>query len=175
MLVRNNGSGFNLHLGFVFNERGHLHGAHRNVIVADQFAKRAAHIPQRSDVFTLVGYIPGQPHEMFRASPCNGQHRDYVGQRLLCLRAKVAALEAALPVPAYLSCYEDLRTACGHTVRVSARLDPAIREQCFFHDRVSLISANAAGLKRASAAQMSSGISIDTPDSSDVVTSTCRA
>src|SRR5471030_1566401 len=180
LLIRNDGGGFDLHLGFVFNERVHLHGTHRNVVVADQLSKRAAHVPQRGEVFTLVSHVPGQPHEMLRAPPGSVEHRDYVGQRLVRLRSEVAALEVPLRVPANLSCYEHLRAARGNAVRVSARFDPTGWEQCFFHDLVSFdasctwsfASASATGLKRVSAARMSSGISIDAPDSNDVVTST---
>src|SRR3954469_1243742 len=41
-LLRNDGGGFNLDLGFVLDQRDDLHRAHRDVVVADQLAKRAA-------------------------------------------------------------------------------------------------------------------------------------
>ena len=91
----NHGGRFDLDLRFVFDQRDNLHRAHRDVVVADQLAKRAADVLQRGEIFALVGHVPREAHEMLGLAAGFAQHGDDVLQRLLRLRGEVVGMETA--------------------------------------------------------------------------------
>ena len=70
----NDGGRFDFDLRFVFDQRDDLHRAHRDVVVADQLAKRTADVLQRREILALVGDVPRQAHEMLGLAARFVQH-----------------------------------------------------------------------------------------------------
>ena len=78
-----------------------------------------------SDIFGLVGHVPGEPHEMARLTARSRQHVDDVFQRLLDLGDEIVALELRLRVPADLAGDENLAALRGDAVGVALGREPS--------------------------------------------------
>jgi len=72
-----------------------------------------------SEIFGLVGHVPGEPHQMTRLTARSRKDIDNVFQRLLDLDDEIVAFKLRQRVPAYLAGDENLPTLRNDAVGVA--------------------------------------------------------